>query len=92
MRTDSNDTMCHWLCLDNVLYKSLSISAVPEWATEEGKELRPMDMNVTAENDAVFRCQADAVPAAAIQWYKNGDPFDSKSSASVDSYHSNVTR
>ena len=51
--------------------------AVPTFDKQDGPELRPMDQNVTAGLNAEFHCKADAVPDAHIQWYKNGDKFDS---------------
>ena len=53
-----------------------SISAVPTFTIEQGVELRPRNLNITEGHDAVFRCNADAVPEAHIQWYTNGEPFD----------------
>jgi len=37
---------------------------------------RPMNDNYTEGEEAVFRCHADALPAADVQWYINGDEIN----------------
>lgn len=39
----------------------------------------PLDINVTNGDDVVINCSAYAIPDAYVQWYRNGQPFDSSS-------------
>ena len=60
----------------------LKLSAVPVFtrtdASDAETELRPLNLNITEGEDAVFHCKADAIPAPDVQWYSNGDPIASK--------------
>ncbi|XP_041349056.1 neuroglian-like isoform X2 [Gigantopelta aegis] len=53
---------------------TLSVESRPYWIKE------PKDQEVGVEEGAVFSCKADGIPKPTIQWFINGEPYESAKS------------